>query len=329
MGLRLLLPAALLLCACQTNPGSFSSDYETEFKAAQQLLAAGDQDRAFSMYSELADSGSGLAQFTLALFHQNGWGRPVDPQLACQRFAQAADQQIVAAEHFYASCLENGTLGKGSFRDAIHWYEKAAEHGHRISACNIAKLLVDNKQPADEIKLQFDRCATLADAGNIPAQLQTGQLYLNRKAPFFDPGIAKTWFAKAAQRNSSTAKYFLGEVARTFDNDRRLATYWFEAAAAEGYRPAYWPTAKLYFEAPPMPGNGLPTPENLAKSYLWLNAVVKLSEDAAEVERAGAMLARVKTLMPESWMEKLDEKIEAHVRKVGGGGTGNPVSLVR
>jgi TPR repeat protein len=54
------------------------SDAAAELRNAQALLAKGEYDKAFDEYRRFAEEKNNpLAQFTLGLFFQNGWGRPV------------------------------------------------------------------------------------------------------------------------------------------------------------------------------------------------------------------------------------------------------------
>src|SRR5689334_2446861 len=92
----LLLSAALL-----TPPAGAktAADYAKPLQAAYALLDKGDYAHAYPAF--LRQSGTNpLAQFTVGLFHQVGWGRPVDQDAACAWFAKAAKGKIPTAQHY-------------------------------------------------------------------------------------------------------------------------------------------------------------------------------------------------------------------------------------
>ena len=60
---------------------------QNELAAAQQWLAEGDYPKAFDAFQYHAqEKQNHLAQFTLALFYQQGWGIEHDAVLACRWF---------------------------------------------------------------------------------------------------------------------------------------------------------------------------------------------------------------------------------------------------
>ena len=60
-----------------SSPVLAGRDLAGELKPAQAALAAGNYPAAYQAYLEHGE-GNPLAQFNLGLFHQFGWGRPVD-----------------------------------------------------------------------------------------------------------------------------------------------------------------------------------------------------------------------------------------------------------
>ena len=98
------------------------------------------------------------------------------------------------------------------------------------------------------------------------------------------------------------------------DPDPRIALFWLEIAAGEGYAPAYLPTALLYANASPQPETGALAPEHLAKIYLWLNAAKKTPGNSAgqeeEIDRIEKMVLEV---MPASWRGQLDKQVDGHL----------------
>jgi len=292
--------------------------HSAKLKKAQKFLAAGDFTTAFQAYRQLAEEDDiPLAQFTLGLFYDNGWGRAVDRKAACRWYEKAAAGDVPAAAHFAAECLEQGTHRPADLSAAADLYQKAVNLGHTASLCSLGKLYISGagvpKDPAKGLEL----CAQAAGQGLTTAQIQMGRFFLEG-----DPGIrdytqAISWFQQAAQSTDPQAQYYLGIMARDGlgqTKDRQAALSWLESAAGQGYVPAYLPTGRLYITPPPG-AEGLQPPANeLAKAYLWLSAAKKSTspKDRAEAEKA---LEEVLKIMPETWVPALDLKIEKHLEK--------------
>ena len=295
-------------------PGLYAQqNTENELSEAQQWLAEGKYHKAYQAFQFFAqEKHNYLAKFTLALFYQYGWGVKQNEIIACQWHKEAATGGIPAANHFYAHCLQEGIHQSADFEAAIHWYQQAANLGHTISLCAIADLIMQGRGIEKNPQKALTYCQRAASAGSIPAQLKMGEFYLNGEEAIRDPQQAAVWFGYAAEKNSLEAYYHLGIINLNDFNDQTLALYWLEMAASQGYLPAYYQTARLYFNAPLSEETGMPVAENLAKSYLWLSATKQQSKNEAELQNAANMLKKIELVMPESWKEDLDQKISQH-----------------
>ena len=281
-------------------------DTREELAEAQQLLTEGKYQKAYKAFHLLAETQQNpLAQFSLGLFHQHGWGITIDQKAACHWFEKAANGGIPTASHFYAECLQNGTHQPVDYTAAMQWYQQAADQGHIISLCSMAELTMQgqgvSKDPLSALKL----CQQAASAGSIPALLKMGYFYLQGDETIQDPHQATIWFNYAAEKGSLEAFQQLGIINLNYLNDRIRALYWFETASSQGFLPAYYPTARLYFNAPVSEKTQLPTADNLAKAYLWLSATRQLSKNTQELNETIKMLEKVEQIMPASWKENL------------------------
>ena len=302
----LLLPAA----GCGTG-----ADIGREVQHAQQLLSAGDYEPAFEEYQRIArEKDNPLAKHTLALFYEFGWGRPADPVKACQWFEQAAQANIPDAADALGRCLAEGIHRDPDYAQAAHWYQKAADLGHHYSLCQLGALYIAgqgvDKDPARGLEL----CRQSADQGSVPAMLELVRLHREVDAVRDDEAALK-WLSTAASHNSIEAQFQLGEILRDgrgIEKDPLLAHSWFEQAAGRGHVPAYFETAKLYFNAPANPETGLWHEEDLAKAYMWLSATLQAGDDEQR-EQAEAMMLKVREVMPESWTADLDAQVAAHL----------------
>lgn len=289
-------------------------DTRDELTQAQQWLSGGEYDKAYQAYLRQAETRDNpLAQFTLGLFHQHGWGIAMDAERACQWYEKAAHNGIPAASHFLGDCYQNGTHRPVDYPAAIRWYREAADAGHTVSLCSIAALMMDGKGVSKDPQQALNLCQQAASGDSIPAQLQLGQFYLQGDESIQDPLQAVQWFNYAAERGSPEAYYYLGRIFENRFNDTENALDRYEMAASQGYLPAYYSTARLYFNAPVDEETQSPIAENLAKAYMWLSATLRLSGKPDEIEAIKRMLTDVETIMPPAWKVELDQKVMQHL----------------
>ena len=309
--------AAALGALLWVSSAAAQQDLAAPLEAAQAALAAGDYAAAYGEYLRHAeDNANPLAQFMVALFYQNGWGRAEDPVEACRWHEKAAQGKITTAQHFLAGCLVEGTHQPADPAAAATWYSKAVEGGLTGSLCSLAELYIAGKGVPKDPAKGLAICRQAAETGLVPAQVRMGRFLLEGDAELRDPGAAYRWFEFAARRKSPEAQYYLGRMTRDglgTPRDPAAARQWFERSASQGYVPAYFPTAALYLEAPANPETGMPRAENLAKAYLWLSAVAARSRDPDELRETADGLGRIREIMPESWTPTLDEKVAKHL----------------
>lgn len=315
--LSVIIAVLFLAVFLSFNQAMARNDSATELRDAQALLGKGEYGKAFVEYRRFAEERNNpLAQFTLGLFFQNGWERPVDQTAACGWFKRAAEGGIPAACHFWADCLMKGIGCSADPAGAAGWYEKAAAMGHYMSLCSLAELYMSGagvpKDPARGLAL----CRQAAEKGAVPAQTRTGLFLLRGDMSVRNLDEAFKWLSLAAQGKDPEAQYYLAVMFRDGlgrPKEPEAARYWFESAASRGYGSAYFPTGELYFYAPPDPKTGKLTARNLAKAYLWLSAATRHTQDPQGREKAEVLLQKVLQLMPASWKPELDAKVDAHL----------------
>jgi TPR repeat protein len=310
------IAVVLMTCEVSAQPRDLAAD----LGPAQQALAAGDYDTAYDQFLHFAENDDNpLAQFTVALFYEQGWGRAADPVLACQWYERAAGGEIPQAQVSIAECFLNGVHRTADPAAAADWYRRAAGNGIPTVLCELAKLYIAGdgvtKDPQEGLRL----CRDAAEQGNAKAMAQLGRFYLEGDDEIRDADQAFEWFSRAARSHSVEGMYFLATMMRNghgMNATSEAARFWFESAAAEGYVPAYFRTAELYYLAKGDPETGLMTPEDLAKLYMWLQVTIERSGDDTEQTEARNMLAEVMQLIPESWLAELNEKVANHVAEI-------------
>ena len=314
-GVLVVILSVLFVCDSAWAGNNLSAD----LRKAQKALAAEDYEKAFAEYIKVAeDKNNPLAQFSVGMFYENGWGRPADPNQAYGWFEKAALGGIPAAQHRMGDYLAEGLCCKADPAQAALWYKKAAAGGHTISLCSLAELYMTGEGVEKDPNQAIALCGEVAQKGSVPAQVRLGRFFLEGDESIRDYAKAHHWFETAAQCESAEAKYYLGVMYRDFADTggaQEIARYWFESAASQQYGPAYLPTAELYLGAPVDPNSGVLAGGDLAKAYLWLSAAGRGAEDLKDKARANELLAEVNDVMPASWKPKLDAKVEAHFSK--------------
>jgi TPR repeat protein len=318
--LLLLAPGLVVLLTLVSAVASAQPvDLAANLGPAQEALAAGDYDDAYKQYRRVAeDENNPLAQYSVGLFYQLGWGRPVDDAEACRWFAQAAEGNIPGALLAHADCLRYGMNGEASPKEAARYYTKAADEGLPTALCSLAELhMAGEGVPHDPAKA-LDLCTAVARQGYPAAINTTGLFYLEGDESIRDNEKALQWFVAGANANDPAAMYNLGRMMRlqlVADTDMDDARQWFEKAAAQGYEPAYFRTAELYYLAEGQGENGTITEDHLAKLYMWLQVTLQASTDQAERDEAAEMLEQVLVVMPEAWRPTLDQRVTEHLQK--------------
>lgn len=301
-----------------TITGPSNAEINRDLRHAQKLLTAGDYEPALKEYQRIAEEKNNpLAEFTIALFYDYGWGRPEDQVKACQWYEKAARGDIPVAANALGLCLTKGIHGDVNYAQAAVWFQKAADLGHHFSLCHLAKLYISGQGVKKDAAKGLALCKLSADKGSIPAMLQLGFHYLDEDETR-DYEKALHWFSMAASYHSDEAQFQLGVMLRDgqgIEKNPVVAREWFEKVAREGYVPAYYETAVLYFNAPVNPETGLWYGNDLSLAYLWLSATVQRTVSSEQREQAAQMLKKVREVMPKTWTADLDAKLKAHLQE--------------
>lgn len=315
--IRIVSILILSLAAAADAQAARPTDFSAELQPAQQALAAGDYKKAYALYARRA-ANNPLAQFTLGLFHKNGWGRPVDEAAGCRWFEKSARKRIPTAQHYLGDCLIQGVHRTADPAAALTLYLDAAAGGHLISLCSAADLYIKGNGVGKDAKRGLELCTQAAQAGSPPAMLKLANYYREDKDVAQDLAAARGWYQQAAERHSPEAQYRLGAMlseGQGGEPDLNAALFWLETAASEGYASAYLPTAILYANVEVDPATGALKPEYLAKIYLWNSAAKARIADPVQLAEVGRIEALLQKAMPASWRPDLDKKVAEHLAK--------------
>jgi len=294
-------------------------NYAKELKPAQELLSGGNYRDAYQLYYKFAkENKNPLAEFTIALFYKYGWGRPVNPVIACSWHHKAAESNIPAAQHFYGDCLRHGRLKKRDPAQAAIWYQRAADNGHLTSLCSLAELYIKGDGQVKDTQRGLALCKQAAASGISDAMLRVAKFHLMDDPKLKNEEEAKYYLLQAAKRKNIKAMIMLARIHRDGINGQHIdhikARQLFEFASSLGDQSSYLQTGKLYLNSKKDPlTNALPE-DALAKSYLWLSAAEIGSENKEEKVEAKKLIKSISLLMPVTWKESLDKKIAEHFR---------------
>jgi TPR repeat protein len=322
--LRLLALSLLpLLLAAPAARAERPKDYAGELAGAYAKLDQRDYARAYPLFQRKAATNP-LAQFTLGLFHQNGWGRKVDADAACAWFAKAALRRIPAAQHLHGDCLmraPDAASMPGNAEAALASYLDAAKGSHYISLCSAAELLIHGRGVPRDVPRGLALCTQGAQSNAPPAMLRLALFLSDDAAVPPDLPQARGWFERAAKAGLADARFRLAIMQSQGDGgevDRDAALLGMESLAAEGYVAAYLPSAVLYANQPPQADTGALGADHLAKAYLWASAAKASLRDPARLAATEQLLASVLAIMPPEWRPELDRKVDLHLAKFAG-----------
>lgn len=315
--MRAVFLSVLILTAAPAMAKPSTYDSRTELETADKALADKNYSLAFKEYKRHADK-NGLAQFTLGLIEQLGWGRPQNPVAACEWFARAAQASIPSAQQFFGDCLAQGIGRKVDGPAAVQWYQAAADQGLAGASCAAGELFIAGKSVTQDIPRGLSLCVAAAQAGSTPSMMKLAAFYSEGGAVAQDLSLARFWYTEAAERHVHEAQFRLGVMLSEGQGGEAnvdKARFWLERAATEGYPPAYLPTAILYANAPVDPDTGMLSAEDLAKIYMWNSAAKATTQDPTQLAEIVRIEAMTLKLMPPQWKPVLDQRVAAHLAK--------------
>lgn len=309
--------SASLLLAAHVHAQAAPRDLRAGLAQAEQALAAADYPAAYAAYAVHA-ADNPLAQFTLGLFEQQGWGRARNPAAACAWFDQAARRQIPAAQQMLGDCLAQGIGRAVDGPAAARWYRQAGDAGLAWGWCLAGALYLEGRIVPKDAARGLALCAAAAQAESVPAMLRLAGYYREGALVAPDARLARYWYEQAAQRHSHEAQFRLGLMLSEGEGgpaDPVRARFWLEHAAAEGYAPAYLPTAILYANAAPDPRTGALAPGDLARIYMWNRAAGATATHPAQLAEIAHIEQLALAVMPAPWKPELDRRVADHLAR--------------
>lgn len=196
---------------------------------SEGIIAARDAARGCEQYARAAKGGHSGASYQAALCNQNS-----DPALARRLLERAADKDHAAAQELMGrACIEGE---KKDTACALWWLERAAAKGRPSAMSLLAWLHAGDPERPDLVKAAFYYQAA-ADAGDLSAQNNLGELYERGKGVPQDPSLAFGWYARAAEAGFAPAQLNLARLYASGNGVARnapRAREWAERAREQG-----------------------------------------------------------------------------------------------
>ncbi|HEV2560914.1 MAG TPA: tetratricopeptide repeat protein [Rhizomicrobium sp.] len=152
------LIAGLSACADDVVP----PDQKT-FDEGAAAFDAGDYEKAFHIFRNLADNGDIAALRNVALMERKGLGTDKDPQAALDDYKEAANKGLPTAQSDLADMYLDGEAGDPDPAAALPWLERAVAANHPIAQYHLGQLYEEGKAvPKDLHKAELLYAAAAA-----------------------------------------------------------------------------------------------------------------------------------------------------------------------
>ena len=239
--------AQIILRACAYNPQERYTDAHEMLQALAHLSAAVPTAQSEPKLPDslkktwhLAMQGDANAQYRM------GWHYANDQEIRNDReavrwYQKAAEQGFAAAQCNLGFCYETGIGVDPNPKEAAAWYRKAAEQGFAIAQCNLGFCYESGIGVDRDPKEAAAWYRKATDQGYARAQCNLGFCYEHGIGVYPDPKEASAWYRKAADQGYARAQCNLGlcyEHGIGVDPDPKEAAAWYRKAADQGYASA-------------------------------------------------------------------------------------------
>lgn len=257
-----------------------------------------------------ARDGDVEAQYALGVSFvgKSGDAQSNDPLSAQTWLEKAAAQGHVLAQRELAHLLL--AQSPPNAKQALHWYQQAAQAGDAASQWNVGKLFLartQGKNGAEHLRQAYLWCKSAAEQGFVPALATLGGMYIQMGKE----GDARHCLIRAAQAGDAEAQYNLSVLlsGSTLEADQANALDWLLESASKGVVVAQMRLAKIYFE-----GRG--APRDAVESLKWL-LVAERGQAGVSKEPA----AKVRAALTREQLVESERRARAHfdARAVFGG----------
>ena len=167
------------------------------------------------------------------------------------------------AQYQFAKVLETpDVVGEPRYEEAVEWYRKAAEQGHRDAQFALAVRYSRQRATQEDAILWYH---SAAEQGHVQAQRDLGNCYRRGEGVVKDMVEAARWFRMAGENGDTPSQAWLGMLYEEGDGvpkDAEQAFHWYRMAAQYGNRYRRIKLAEIY-------ADGTLVARNRVEAYKW------------------------------------------------------------
>ena len=224
----------------------------------------------FVRQEKLANLGEVKAQNWMSVQYANGDGyvKP-DPKLSFFWAEKAANAGNPDAQFTLAMYYQDGVAVEPNIKKAVEWYKRSASNGKgkwQCDALNALALLTFNGVDTGETEAgAYEWVTNSAIQGNLHACFVLGMYHQKIGYTEEDQRIAKAFFETSAEQGFAKAQLMLGilySTGRYIHHDQEKAFSWVQKAAHQNY-----PDAQLLLSVFYEKGVGTAVDNNLSKEW--------------------------------------------------------------
>ncbi len=194
---------------------------ENDMSQARQAYNNGDYEKAHEIWLIQAKDGSPEAQAWLGSLYANGEGVDADDKNALSWYEKAAEQGNSMAQANVGAMYYMGQGTSKNVDKAIKWLSTAAENGDVNGLFNLAVIYTKG----EDVEKNSERAAELyqqaSEQGHYPSQSRLGYMYAHGQGVKKDRIKAYLWLSLAAQHGIGTALSELESIVNSMSAEEK------------------------------------------------------------------------------------------------------------
>ena len=216
-------------------------------KKAQDYYNNNEYDEAYSLFQEAANKGDDVAQYYLGVFFELGLSVKPDIKEALKWYEKAADAGNVEAIQYFSSQADKGNYTNEE--NLLRWLTDASSKKIAWATFKLAVMYYLGKGCEINAEKALDCFYTSAELGNVDAQYMLGKIYEEGNIVAIDYTESYKWYHRAADGKKMEAEYALGyfyEHGKGISVNFEKASKWYSLSSEQGYSLAKFNLGRLY-----------------------------------------------------------------------------------
>jgi TPR repeat protein len=220
---------------------------------------------AFELAQKNAIAGKASDWGTLGWFFHVGIGVAKDEKEAVKWYEKAAEKGDGWSKSKLGNCYVNGTGVEKDYKKAFEWFRKGAEQGDGFATANMGWCYQTGNGVAKDEKEAVKWYTKSADQGNEAGQRHLGWCYANGTGVAKDEKEAVKWYTKSAEQGDEVGRRLLGWCYANgtgVAKDDKEAVKWYTKSAEQGEATGQRLLGWCY-------GNGIGVEKDYKKALEW------------------------------------------------------------